>query len=40
MQNIVFIEGIRTPFLKSGTGYAQAMSYQLGQTAITGLWVT
>ncbi len=36
-QNVVFIDGTRTPFLKSGTGYAEAMSYQLGQAAISGL---
>jgi len=35
--NIVFIDGIRTPFLKSGTDYKNVMSYQLGQATITGL---
>ncbi|MBL4704643.1 MAG: hypothetical protein JKY54_08985, partial [Flavobacteriales bacterium] len=36
---IVFIDGCRTPFLKSGTDYFHndIMSYQLGQYAIKGL---
>lgn len=36
-ENIYFIEGCRTPFLKSGTDYLNIMSYQLGQFAISGL---
>ncbi len=34
---VVMIEGTRTPFLKSGTGYFDLMSYQLGAMAISGL---
>lgn len=37
MQKVVFIDGVRTPFLKSGTDYMDLMSYQLGQFAIKGL---
>lgn len=36
-RTIVFIEGTRTPFLRSGTDYMDLMSYQLGQYAIKGL---
>ncbi len=38
-EKIVFIDGCRTPFLKSGTDYFHndIMSYQLGQYAIKGL---
>ena len=36
-KNVVVIDGCRTPFLKSGTGYMDLMSYQLGQYAIKGL---
>ena len=40
-EKIVFIDGCRTPFLKSGTDYFNhdIMSYQLGQYAIKGLLV-
>lgn len=38
-RNIVFIDGCRTPFLKSGTDYLNLMSYELGQAAIKGLLV-
>lgn len=40
-EKIVFIDGCRTPFLKSGTDYFDhdIMSYQLGQYAIKGLLV-
>ena len=31
---IVFVDGCRTPFLKSGTEYLNLMSYELGQFAI------
>jgi acetyl-CoA acyltransferase len=37
MKKVVFIDGVRTPFLKSGTDYMDLMSYQLGQYAIKGL---
>ena len=37
MKKVVFIDGVRTPFLKSGTDYMDLMSYQLGQFAIKGL---
>ncbi|MCS6934951.1 MAG: thiolase family protein [Chitinophagales bacterium] len=36
-KRIVVIDGCRTPFLRSGTAYADLMSYQLGQYAIKGL---
>ncbi len=36
---IVFIDGCRTPFLKSGSNYMDLMSYQLGQYAIRGLLI-
>ena len=36
-ENVVFIDGCRTPFLKSGTDYINLMSYELGQFAINGL---
>jgi len=36
-KNIVFIDGCRTPFLKSGTDYLNLMSYELGTFAIKGL---
>ena len=34
---IVFVDGCRTPFLRSGTEYLNLMSYELGQFAIKGL---
>ena len=34
---VVFVDGCRTPFLKSGTEYLNLMSYELGQFAIKGL---
>ncbi|MCO5234047.1 MAG: thiolase family protein [Chitinophagales bacterium] len=37
MKKVVFIDGVRTPFLKSGTDFMDLMSYQLGQYAIKGL---
>lgn len=37
MRKVVVISGARTPFLRSGTGYNDLMSYQLGQHAIRGL---
>lgn len=39
MKKVVLIDGCRTPFLRSGTGYMDLMSYQLGQFAIKGLLV-
>lgn len=36
-KKVVFVEGCRTPFLKSGSGYLNLMSYELGQFAIKGL---
>ncbi len=36
-KRVVVIDGIRTPFLKSGTDYMDLMSYELGQFAIKGL---
>ena len=36
-KKVVFIDGCRTPFLKSGTDYLNLMSYELGQFAIKGL---
>ncbi|TVR82802.1 MAG: acetyl-CoA C-acyltransferase [Chitinophagaceae bacterium] len=37
MPKVVFIDGVRTPFLKSGTDYQDLMSYQLGAHAIKAL---
>ena len=36
-KSVVVVDGTRTPFLRSGTGYARLMSYQLGAFAIAGL---
>lgn len=36
-KKVVIIDGVRTPFLKSGGAYMDLMSYQLGQFAIKGL---
>lgn len=36
-KRVVIIDGVRTPFLKSGGAYMDLMSYQLGQFAIKGL---
>jgi len=33
----VFVDGVRTPFLKSGTGFKNLMAYDLARTAISGL---
>ena len=35
--NVVFIDGCRTPFLRSGTNYLNLMAYELGRHAIKGL---
>lgn len=37
MKKVVVIDGCRTPFLRSGTGYMDLMSYQIGGFAIKGL---
>ena len=37
MKNVYFIEGARTPFLRSGTEYKDLMSWELGMYAIKGL---
>ncbi len=34
---VVLIDGCRTPFLKSGTGFSDLMGWQLGQYAVQGL---
>ena len=39
VRKVVLIDGCRTPFLKSGTGYMDLMSYQLAHYAIKGLLV-
>jgi acetyl-CoA acyltransferase len=36
-KNIVYVDGVRTPFLRSNTDYNDLMSYQLGSFAIKGL---
>lgn len=37
MKTVVFVDGVRTPFLRSNTDYNDLMSYQLGSFAIKGL---
>lgn len=37
MKTVVFVDGVRTPFLRSNTDYNDLMSYQLGAFAIKGL---
>ncbi|MEX0813364.1 MAG: acetyl-CoA C-acyltransferase [Chitinophagales bacterium] len=36
-KKVVFIDGVRTPFLRSNTDYQDLMSYELGKFAIKGL---
>jgi len=36
-RKVVVVDGTRTPFLKSGTGYQDLMAYQLGAMAISGM---
>jgi len=36
-RTVVVVGGSRTPFLRSGTGYADLMAYELGAMALTGL---
>ncbi|XP_077991149.1 trifunctional enzyme subunit beta, mitochondrial-like [Glandiceps talaboti] len=37
VRNIVLVEGVRTPFLMSGTDYADLMPHDLAKTALQGL---
>ena len=37
LQDAVFIDGCRTPFLRAGTAFAELTSYDLGRTALKGL---
>ena len=37
LNNVVLIDGVRIPFLRSGTDYQDMMSYQLGASAIKSL---
>jgi len=37
-REVVIVDGCRTPFLRSGTGYQDLMAYQLGATAIKGIF--
>jgi acetyl-CoA acyltransferase len=37
LNNVVLIDGVRTPFLRSGSDYVDMMSYQLGASAIKSL---
>ena len=36
-QRVAIIDGCRTPFLRSGTGFSNLMGWQLGQVAVQGL---
>ncbi|CAG9859487.1 unnamed protein product [Phyllotreta striolata] len=36
-QNIVLVDGVRTPFLMSGTDYAKLMPYELAKEALSGI---
>ncbi|MFP5502433.1 MAG: acetyl-CoA C-acyltransferase [Candidatus Sericytochromatia bacterium] len=36
-RKVVVVAGARTPFLRSGTGFSQMMSYELGAMAVSGL---
>ena len=36
-RTVVVVGGCRTPFLRSGTGYADLMAYELGAMAVSGL---
>lgn len=36
-RKVVVVAGCRTPFLRSGTGFASLMSYELGAMAVSGL---
>lgn len=33
-KNIVFIDGVRTPFLQAGTSYKQLMAYDLARESL------
>jgi len=37
LHNVVLVDGVRTPFQLSGTGYKDLMAYELGRIAIHGL---
>ncbi|XP_048453247.1 trifunctional enzyme subunit beta, mitochondrial-like [Rhincodon typus] len=37
IRNVVLVEGVRTPFLMSGTTYADLMPHDLARTALQGL---
>jgi acetyl-CoA acyltransferase len=37
LRNVVFVDGCRTPFQRSGTGYQSQSSYDLGRLALKGL---
>lgn len=37
MKKVVIVDGCRTPFQKSGTGFKDALAYQLAQKALLGL---
>jgi acetyl-CoA acyltransferase len=37
LADVVFVDGVRTPFQTSGTGYSSLMAYDLGRMAIEGL---
>jgi acetyl-CoA acyltransferase len=36
-RRVALVDGCRTPFLRSGTGYADLMAYELGAMAVAGL---
>src|SRR5690348_9568345 len=36
-RRVVVVDGARTPFLRSGTGFQHAMAYELGAMALSGL---
>ncbi|MNS25038.1 3-ketoacyl-CoA thiolase [compost metagenome] len=36
-RKVVIVDGARTPFLRSGTGFGQSMAYELGAMAVSGL---
>ena len=37
LHNVVLVDGVRTPFQLSGTGYKDLMAYELGRIALLGL---
>ncbi|HEY9721610.1 MAG TPA: beta-ketoacyl synthase N-terminal-like domain-containing protein, partial [Oscillatoriaceae cyanobacterium] len=36
-RKVVVVDGARTPFLRSGTGFSELMAYELGALAVSGL---